>query len=101
MPQPLRYLVFDLADDADGVVTLQAMASTLPDEHPAVLRELRALLDWAAREFPNGPGPLDDGHDWDQDLQVGDEDGWIAVTLTLAATAAFAERLGEAFEAQD
>ena len=97
MPAPLHYLVFDSSDTDDGIVTLQAMATTAPTAHAAVMAEVDAVLDWAAREFPGGPGPLEDGHGWDRDLQVDDEDGWVAVTLTLAGPERFAQAFADAF----
>lgn len=101
MSAPLHYLVFDTSDAVDGIVTLQAMATTAPAAHAAVIAEVDAVLAWAAGEFPDGPGPLDEGHAWDRDLQVGDEDGWVAVTLTLAGDERFAAALRAAFDVGD
>ena len=94
----MRYLSFDVSDDADGVVTLEAMASTAAAQHPEVLAEAEQVLAWAQRHFPHGRGPIDEGMDWDDDLQVVHEaGGWHTVTLTLAASPAFAERFLSAF----
>ena len=91
----LHYLRFDASEDADGVITLDALASTplaKPATHAAVLAEVQQVLDWAWRQFPLSHGPLDDGQDWDHDLQVAVEDGqWHAVGLTLAASPRFAD----------
>lgn len=99
----LRYLTFDLSDDTDGVGTIEAMASTAPDQAEAVDAEVRVVLDWAWRRFPDAHGPLDDGHDWDHDLQVADERlgdrAWRTVTLTLSASAAFMAAFAERFPA--
>jgi hypothetical protein len=90
----LHYLSFDLQEDADGVFTLEAMASTGAAQHPAVMAEVRRVLDWADAHFPHTHGPADEGMDWDDDLQVNVEaDGWHAVTLTLTGSRRFVDEL--------
>ncbi len=94
----MRFLHFDLSDDADGVLTLEAMASTGAAQHPEVMAEVQQVLDWAWRAFPHGHGAVADGMDWDHDLQVVVEDGrWHSVTLTLAASPHFVDAFGAAF----
>ena len=94
----MRYLSFDLSDNADGITTLEALASTTAEQHGAVMAEVRQVLDWAWRRFPHTHGSADDGMDWDDDLQVRVEGGgWHAVTLTLTASAAFANEFAAAF----
>lgn len=86
----MHYLSFDLSDDTEGVTTLDAMASTTAAQHAAVMAEVQRVLDWAWQQFPHSHGPVDEGWDWDHDLQVSVEDGgWHVVTLTLAGSAAF------------
>ena len=99
----MRYLSFDLSDDAEGRVTLEAMASTQAAQHAAVMAEVQQVLDWAWRSFPNAHGALDDGNDWDHDLQVNLEaDEWHAVTLTLTGSRQFVEEFMAMFdEAED
>lgn len=93
----LAYLSFDLSDNADGVCTLEALASTAQAQHAAVLAEVRQVLVWAARHFPHTQGPAEDGMDWDHDLQLQVEaGGWHSVTLTLSAS----ERFAQAFLAE-
>jgi hypothetical protein len=59
---------------------------------------VRRVLDWAWRAFPHTHGPIDDGGDWDDDLQVSAEPGgWHAVTLTISASPAFAREFVAAF----
>ena len=97
-PIPMRFLSFDLSDDADGVLTLEAMASTGADQHPEVMAEVQRVLDWAWCAFPHSHGAVADGMDWDHDLQVVVEDGrWHSVTLTLAGSPRFADAFGAAF----
>ncbi len=95
---PLQYLTFDVSDNAEGVMTIEALASTALAQHAAVLAEAQRVLDWAWRAFPHTHGPADEGGEWDHDLQVGVEgDGWHAVTLTLTGTPEFAREFEAAF----
>lgn len=64
----LRYLHFDYAEGTDGVGTLEAMASTWPEQVQAVHAEVVQVLEWAHAEFAGRRGPLDEGFDWDYDL---------------------------------
>lgn len=64
----LDYLHFDYAEGSDGTGTLEAMASTWPEQVPAVHAEAVQVLAWAHAEFPGRRGPLEDGFDWDYDL---------------------------------
>ena len=94
----LRLLTLDVSDNDEGVVTIEALASTAAEQHAAALAEAQQLLDWAWRAFPHTHGPADDGGEWDHDLQAVDEGGgWHAVTLTLTGTAEFAEAFVQAF----
>jgi hypothetical protein len=97
----MHYLIFDLSDDAHGITTLEAMASTSAAQHAAVMAEVQQVLDWAWRAFPRTHGSVDDGMDWDHDLQVSVEDGgWHAVTLTLTASQAFVDEFVAVFHEQ-
>jgi hypothetical protein len=88
----LNYLSFDFSEGEEGVMTLEAMASTSADEHAAVMAEVERVLAWASGRFPHSHGPVEDGMDWDHDLQVTIEDGrWHAVTLTLAGSPRFVD----------
>jgi hypothetical protein len=94
----VRYLIFDLSDDADGVTTLDAMASTGEEQLPAVMAEATRVLDWAWERFPHTHGPAHDGMDWDHELQVcTEEGGWHTVTLTLAASPRFIDEFFATF----
>lgn len=89
----MNYLSFDLSDSTDGIHTLEAMAATRADGGEAaqaeVMAEIRQVLDWAWQTFAHSHGPVDEGGDWDHDLQQQDEGDWRTVTLTLTASAAF------------
>jgi hypothetical protein len=94
----MRYLIFDLSEDNASVTTLEAVASTRAERHAAVMAEVQQVLAWAWQRYPETHGPVDEGMDWDHDLQVTVEDGgWHAVTLTLAGSARFAEEFVAAF----
>ena len=63
----LQYLDFDVSEDEHGVGSFDAMASVLPAQVPALHAELARVLAWAHDAFARGP--LDEGFDWDYDLQ--------------------------------
>ena len=88
----MDFLTFDLTEVDDGVSSLEAMAATAVEQHAAVMAEVQQVLDWAWHRYPESHGPMDDGMDWDHDLQVSIEDGgWHTVTLTLTGTARFVQ----------
>jgi hypothetical protein len=96
----MRYLSFDITEIAEGLSTLEAMASTPAAQHGDVLAEVKLVLDWAWQRFPHAHGPVDDGMDWDHDLQVTVEAGdWHTVTLTLTGTDRFVGEFRAAFNA--
>ncbi|EJL89697.1 hypothetical protein PMI15_00526 [Polaromonas sp. CF318] len=64
----LDYLHFDCAEGSDGTGVLEAMASTWPEQVPAVHAEVVRVLAWAHAEFPGRRGPLEEGFDWDYNL---------------------------------
>jgi len=88
----MDFLTFEVDEVEDGVSSLEAMASTTLKQHAAVMAEVQQVLDWAWGQFPKSHGPIDDGMDWDHDLQVNIEDGgWHTVTLTLTGSGRFVE----------
>lgn len=95
----MHYLTFDLTESTDGITTLDAMASTSAEQHAAVMAEAQQVLDWARQRFPHTHGPVDEGMDWDHDLQVSEEGGgrWHTVTLTLTGSPRFVEAFLAAF----
>lgn len=94
----MRFLHFELAEVADGVRVLEAMASTAAGAHAEVLAEAQQVLEWAHASFAGRHGPLDEGLDWQHELQVNVEPGgWHTVTLTIAASARFVQAWREAF----
>jgi hypothetical protein len=75
----LDFLDFDFSEDADGHGTFDAMAAAAPAQLAALQAEVVRVLDWAHREFAGARGPLDEGGDWDYELQ-----GLQEVPTTLA-----------------
>jgi len=95
----LHWLTLDVSDNDEGVVTIEALASTDAGGHAAALAEARAILAWAWRAFPDTHGPADEGGQWDHDLQSGVEaGGWHSVVLTLTGTPEFARAFHAEFD---
>jgi hypothetical protein len=94
----MRHLTFDVTDSSDGILTLEAMASTREAEHAAVMAEVEQVLAWARAEFGGRQGPVEDGHAWDHELLVQHEaGGWVTVTLSFSASPEFAEAFQAVF----
>lgn len=83
----LNYLEFDYSEDAEYMGTFEALASVSPAQVAAVHAEVAEVLAWAFRTFPNGHGPLNEGFEWDHDLQGQRE-------FTAAESLCFDERTG-------
>lgn len=80
---PLQYLIFDASDDGEGHGSWEAMASVRAPQVPAVLAEVRSVLDWADANSPGPFGPLDDGGLWDADHHLQADGDWVTVTFTI------------------
>ena len=76
----LDYLDFDYGEDGQGHGSFDAMASAAPAQWPALQAEVLRVLDWAHRDFPGERGAVDEGGDWDYELQGVQE---VATTLDL------------------
>lgn len=105
---PLRYLSFELSEDTDGVCTLDAEAATTTAAQASeVQAEVQLVLDWAWRSFPHTHGPVDQGLDWDHDVQTaltaggGDGQGWHTTALTISASPAFVSAFERQFITND
>ena len=118
--QSLDYLIFDYSEDEEGNGTWDAMASVSVARLSALTAEIESVLAWANRAFPGQRAAIEDGGDWDFDLQAQDDSGnsliadfdaraskaQIAaaptgntnVTLTISGSAAFADAFREAFD---
>jgi hypothetical protein len=66
----LQLLDFDCSEDTEGVVCWDALAQPQPHHNCALLQEMAQVLVWAHAFDAQGPGPLEDGANWDFDLQA-------------------------------
>lgn len=64
----LSYLDFEFSEDAEGHGSFDAMASAAPDQVAALQAEVARVLAWAHRIFGK-PAPLEEGGEWDFELQ--------------------------------
>lgn len=119
----LSYLDFDYSEDEQGIGTWDAMASVSAPRVPELAAEIAQVLCWASREFAGRQGAIDEGGDWDYDLQSQDDDGHplpacfdvskgqlelqaaadghTTVSLSLAGSAQFGAALQAAFGVMD
>jgi hypothetical protein len=86
---PLQFLEFDTSEDAEGVVCWDALAQPASRHTHALLLEVTQVLAWAHRWSPRSPGAIENGADWDFDLQIHSDRTviqahWHADTQTLA-----------------
>ncbi len=82
----LNYLDFDYSEDADGTGTLDAMASASPGQLAALHAEIIQVLAWAHQNWPDACAPLEEGGEWQYDLQgVQEVSTPLVLELDLAA----------------
>lgn len=120
---PLDYLDFDYSEDDEGTGCWDALASVPAARVPALADEIEQLLRWAHGRFAGRRGPVEEGGDWDYELQASDDAGaplpWrfdatsatlqsaacgtgrTTVSLSLSGSAAFGEALAGAFGVGD
>lgn len=65
----LHYLDFDYSEDAHGHASFEAMASVPAHRVAAVREEIARVLDWAYAAFPDLRAPLEEGGEWDYQLE--------------------------------
>ncbi|WP_417284349.1 hypothetical protein [Comamonas sp.] len=116
----LDYLDFDYSEGEEGTGTWDAMACVKAERVPALAAEIEQLLRWAQQSFAGRQGAVDDGFDWDYDLQAQDDDGAslparfdaasgrlqlataapgrTTVNLSISGSQQFGDALREAFE---
>lgn len=73
----LHWLEFDYSEDAGGGGSFDAMAAAAQGQSAALQAEVVRVLAWAAAGF-GAPQPLDEGGEWDYELQGVHE---VATTL--------------------
>ncbi len=65
----LQYLDFDYSEDEHGHGCFEAMASVSAQRVAAVREEIARVLDWAFENFPDLRAPLEEGGEWDYQLE--------------------------------
>ncbi len=65
----MLYLDFDYSEDGHGCGNFEAMASIQPTHVAAVETEIKQVLDWAHAAFPGMQAALDEGGEWDFQVQ--------------------------------
>lgn len=98
----LSYLDFDFSEDTEGVGVFDAMATVGPPHLAAVNAEVEQVLAWANAAFTGRRGPVEDGGEWDYDLQAWQEPATAGaplqtVTLSISGTAAFCAAFRDEF----
>ena len=118
----LHYLDFDISEDADGSAVFDAMATVSATQLKGLWAEVSAVLGWGHRHFPGARAPLEDGGDWDfqldgaraqrfpQTLAYDESSGAVnlvaelpagpsrhSVTLSISGSPAFSEAFREVF----
>lgn len=117
----LDFLDFEFSDDGAGRGSLDALASVSPAQWPRLLAEVERVLAWAHAQFPGLRGAVEDGAEWDFELQglrevptpleIGYDEGSgrlriaegqageprLTLAITLCGSNAFCEALREAF----
>ena len=102
-PCSLSYFDFDYSEDELGWGNFDAMASVLLAQRAALHAELAQVLNWAHRAFAHQQAPLDEGGEWDYDLQEHQEvcpptAVRHTLTLSISGTAAFCAAFKQQFE---
>lgn len=125
MTMTLHYLHFDYSEDAGGLGSFEAMAATAAAQAPRVQAEAAQVLAWAYQQFEGACGALDEGGEWDYDLQGKVETSnaqslrydpqhrqlsvqaesaaatWHTLTLVLSGNPAFCEAFRDRFMADE
>ena len=95
----LAYLLFDYSEGEDDSGLFDAMADVPLARAPEVQAEVDAVLAWAERHFGHARGALEDGGEWDADLQVHTEGERRCFNLSVAGTPGFCEAFRARFGA--
>jgi len=66
----LHFLEFDCSEDNEGVVCWDALAQPAARHNSALLGEVERVLSWCHSWSSCSPGALENGADWDFDLQI-------------------------------
>jgi hypothetical protein len=95
----LDFLLFDTSEGDDDTALFDAMASVVPEHEAQVEAEIAAVLAWAERTFPGRRAPIEEGGEWDADLQVTPDPDARRRTyaLSITGTHTFAQAFREHF----
>jgi len=97
----LDFLDFDYSEDPEGAGSFTAMASVRPAQLLAVRAQIAEVLDWAETVFEGQRAPLDEGGEWDMDLQEhvdGASPPWHVLSLSIGGNAQFCAAFRQRFE---
>lgn len=95
----LHFLDFDYTEDPEGGGSFDAMASVRQAQLSQVRAEVAMVLGWAETAFAGQRAPLDEGGEWDVDLQerVDGATPWHVLTLSVSGSAAFCAAFSQRF----
>ena len=96
----LRWLDFDYSEGDDGTGVFDAMASVELRFVAEVQAEVDAVLRWAESAFAGRRLAVEEGGEWDADLQITDDSGHPprrCFSLSIVGTPAFCRAFGEHF----
>jgi hypothetical protein len=93
----LYFLGFEYSEDPQGGGCFDALASVQPAQLAAVRAEIAEVLDWAEQNFPGQGAPLDEGGEWDVDLQETTEPPWQVLSLSISGSAQFCAAFRQRF----
>jgi hypothetical protein len=88
----LQFLEFDFSEDPEGGGTFDAMASVRQAQLAEVRAEIAEVLEWAESAFAGQRAPLEEGGEWDADLQAHTDAAsppWHVLTLCISGSAVF------------
>jgi hypothetical protein len=96
----LDYLDFDYSEDEHGHGSFDAMACTSAQRVAAVRAEIAHVLDWSHAAFPQMRAPLEEGGEWDYQLEGQREWSVLEAIDYDEASRQFSTRLGAPGEAR-
>lgn len=95
----LDYLLFEASEGDDGTGLFEAMADVPLARAAAVQAEVDTVLAWAHKHFGTARGPIEEGGEWDADLERDDGvAGRAGFTFSVVGTPGFCAAFAQAFE---
>jgi hypothetical protein len=96
----LQFLDFEFSEDPEGCGSFDAMVSVRQEQLAAARAEIAEVMDWAETAFAGQRAPLDEGGEWDVDLQARADEAvppWHVLTLSISGSAAFCAAFRQRF----